>query len=631
MQKRIGTTQEARRGEDDHVTGEIIEQGMSREEIIERFPPNASWKAKGKEYDRAEIIKACIQEEFDLVGKARDPGDVRTFWYSNLQILFTKILGEPDSLSLQVAIQNAWKAVIESGDVTYEGMNITSGKEAYRRSRIELSPNSNIIISAEKDADFPNLKWLADLFRCTLVTNSGEPSRAVWHRLALELVADEFDFSRTIHIIAMGDFDPQGDIFIPETYVHHLKTKLRLLGIEPKIKLNKVVIAIKQVSKQFIDAFGAIYNVPAGGQSKKQALTIFNRWLEKMTPELRESLIATKGKKSVYYKIEAEKIKLRDRIHYILVAMLDEVDQPRIIQALCYDEIERMHPQIRDDLYDELKDDIDEAEADHLEGITGAKGRLEEEAENRCDKIDEDAGEEQEKLTARRGIIRTVLMAVRDSRLARLYKAFPSDQRHDIAILDRKLAGLCKQIGALEYRVRKIEKLKKDFEADLRISERLIDADINSLREDLSKKLQDEKEKIDEKAEQRKQDVTDEEEEIREALEGLEFEQSKTFDPIRRELRINIRRDAKLEHLPRSVIPITNLPELPEDVLEMAAEGRNSEILEEIDWPRDVLATLRIRTGEHLIEKVEVPDVEEVELEDYTLELDEIMERWDED
>lgn len=211
---------------DGQFVAELIEPGMTREEICAECPPDPR-AGKKFDYNLKGILRRLVKEEFDFVGNNREPGNVRHFWYTNvLWTLMTVVQAENPPGSIISSLAQVWKELVVSRRVSYSGMNIISGKQRNAHSNITNAAFPNLIIGIEKEDYFEAFRWVADLLRCHLITAGGQPSRAVACSLVENLAEQGIDLNQTFTMIVVSDFDPAG-MFIKDTFV----TQLREAGL----------------------------------------------------------------------------------------------------------------------------------------------------------------------------------------------------------------------------------------------------------------------------------------------------------------------------------------------------------------------------------------------------------------
>jgi hypothetical protein len=237
--------------QDGALTTEIVKTGMDFEEIKKYFPPYRS--NSGDEYNRALLIRSIIYEAFKKEGRELEEGNVRNFWYTHLKYIITRILGESESNSVETTIGTAWGEVINSGLVTYEGMNIIGGKESTRISVVKDSPFNNLIIAVEKEDYYNYFKWIPCLFNCTLITAGGEPSRAVARAFIKQLRDLGVNLDQQFYMCVASDLDPAG-YDIQDAFRKQLEAAIRFYGGSGKVKIIRLFVRKDQVTKELLEA-----------------------------------------------------------------------------------------------------------------------------------------------------------------------------------------------------------------------------------------------------------------------------------------------------------------------------------------------------------------------------------------
>ena len=235
----------------EEIDAQVLWEGMSKADIMEYFPPSGAFKAKGGEFNLALLVRSIIYEAFEKEGEGIESGNVRNFWYSHLKNVITKKLGLQESDSVLTTINNAWGDLINSGLVTYEGMNIVGGKESTRRSIVKDSPFNHIIIAVEKVDYFEQFKWLPELFNCTLITAGGQPSRAVARAFIKQLADLEVDLDQTFEMCIASDLDPAG-YYIQEAFRKQFESAISHYGGCGQVNTSRLFVREDQVSKELL-------------------------------------------------------------------------------------------------------------------------------------------------------------------------------------------------------------------------------------------------------------------------------------------------------------------------------------------------------------------------------------------
>jgi len=228
----------------------VLSEGMSKEEIEKYFPPDQSHATMGCTYDRAKMIRSIIYEAYRKEGEIIEEGNVRNFWYTHLKKIITEELGL-NEIDVATTINTAWGDVINSGLVTYEGMNITGGKEQARISIVKDSPFANLIIAVEK-ADFLNFfKWIALLFNCTVISAAGQPSRASARAFIKQLKDLNVDLNQQFYMCVISDLDPAG-YYIQEAFRKQFEAAIKFYGGTGQVKIVRLFVRKDQVSAELL-------------------------------------------------------------------------------------------------------------------------------------------------------------------------------------------------------------------------------------------------------------------------------------------------------------------------------------------------------------------------------------------
>ena len=211
----------------------VISKGMNKEEIEIDFPadPLSISKAEKKglpipTFNMRMLIRSMILQEYEVIGENRERGNVRHFFYTNIIYTLLRVMGVTNISSLNTTINAAWRDVIESGIVTYEGMNIESAKDKWLRSYAKHSPFSNYILCVEKESLLESLSWIAEVFRITIVTAGGQPSRAAIRAFIRTLNHWKCDLDLDFFLLVITDLDPAG-WYIQEAFASQILKSLK--------------------------------------------------------------------------------------------------------------------------------------------------------------------------------------------------------------------------------------------------------------------------------------------------------------------------------------------------------------------------------------------------------------------
>lgn len=233
------------------IEPEVLWEGMTLEEIEKYFPPRKAHAKQGFTFNLALLIRSIMYEAHVKQGTEIESGNVRRFWYTHLKNVITRKLILQENESLLSSLNKAWDRMINSGLVTYEGLNIIGGKESTRHSVVKDSPFSNIIIAVEKADYYEIFKWLPMLFNCTLVTASGQPSRAVARGFIKQLRDLQTDLNQTFTMCVASDLDPAG-YYIQEAFRKQFESAIRFYGGNGKVEIRRLFVKKEQVSERLL-------------------------------------------------------------------------------------------------------------------------------------------------------------------------------------------------------------------------------------------------------------------------------------------------------------------------------------------------------------------------------------------
>jgi len=189
------------------------------------------------------------------LGESYEGGNVRHFWYTHLKYVVEDILKLGETSSVAGAINTAWACLVDSGLITYEGLNIVSAKENVRRSFIRDSPFNNILIAVEKENLFEEMEWIPELFNTTLITAGGQPSRSVSRSYAKQLVeelqASGVDTDKDIYMCTISDLDPAG-YYIQESFKNQIEKALEYYGSDSVVHIRRLFVKPEQVTPNLL-------------------------------------------------------------------------------------------------------------------------------------------------------------------------------------------------------------------------------------------------------------------------------------------------------------------------------------------------------------------------------------------
>ena len=364
---------------DDQFVPTVIEEGMSRDEICSWCPPVK--KARGNyDYNLRDVLRWLITEEFDLVGSAREPGNVRHFWYTNVLKTLTEVLQvENSSNVIESTLSQVWRELVISGRVSYSGMNIISGKQRNAYSNIVNSDCPNVIIGIEKESYFEAFKWMGDLFRCHFITAGGMPSRAVTNNLAENLAEQGMDLSQKFHMIGIADFDP-GGMFISNMFAQ----QLREAGL-PDVQNTWAVLNADQITDTFVEA----YSVPCkdknaeSTQAKKAEATKYKSFADGTNGGLLRD-----GKP---YKIELDSVGEKLIKGELLRTISLIIDAPYALEhSRILDYLDEQREHAKSDLLEEIdRSEIVPVVGEYLEPVDNLIDEIKEQADQEIEDIEE--------------------------------------------------------------------------------------------------------------------------------------------------------------------------------------------------------------------------------------------------
>lgn len=235
------------------IDTQVQERGMSEDKMIAHLPaPSSNSPLK---FNRTAVIRASLLEEFLKVGRKREEGNVRRFWYTNLLHTLTKILGDTEKpKAIMSTLVRCWREMVESGLCHYDGMNIISGKEFLYESHSLHSPYAYIFNFIEKSDYLKPFRWFAKLFGIHIVAPSGQPSRAAMYSTVRNLMLQGVDLSQTFYVLVISDLDPAG-MSIQKTMIRHLELALRHYSGKNNPRVEKIRLFVKpdQISKEMIE------------------------------------------------------------------------------------------------------------------------------------------------------------------------------------------------------------------------------------------------------------------------------------------------------------------------------------------------------------------------------------------
>lgn len=237
--KNIATVIKTEFSGDEAIEVDVVVEGMTKEELERYFPPLPAHRKQGHTYSLAKIIRSVIYEAFIKEGEEIEEGNVRHFWYTPLKKLITEILGLGENDAVLSAINDSWGQMINSGLVTYEGMNVLGGKENARLSVVRDSPFSNLIIAVEKVDYFHMYQWIPRLFNSTLITAGGQPSRTVARAFIRQLKDLGVDLNQQFYMCTISDLDPAG-YYIQDAFRKQFESAIEYYGGSGSVSIRRL-------------------------------------------------------------------------------------------------------------------------------------------------------------------------------------------------------------------------------------------------------------------------------------------------------------------------------------------------------------------------------------------------------
>ena len=230
---------------------EIVREGMEKDEIETFFPAPPAARKKGATFNLALLVRSIIYEAYKKEGTTLEEGNVRNFWYTHLKVVITKVLGLSESDSVVSCLNKAWGDLINSGLVTYEGMNVVGGKETSRTSIVKNSPFSNLIVAVEKQDYFDHFSWIPRLFNCTLITAGGQPSRSVARAFIRQLADLGVDLDQEFFMCVASDLDPAG-YYIQDAFRKQFEAAIEFYGGEGHVTIRRLFVRRDQVTEALL-------------------------------------------------------------------------------------------------------------------------------------------------------------------------------------------------------------------------------------------------------------------------------------------------------------------------------------------------------------------------------------------
>ncbi|TET23959.1 MAG: hypothetical protein E3J78_01800, partial [Candidatus Cloacimonadota bacterium] len=268
--KNIATVTKSEFEGEEAIEVAILVEGMTKDELERYFPPLPAHRKQGHTYSLARIVRSVIYEAFTKEGEDIEGGNVRHFWYTHLKKFITEILGLGETDVVLGTINTAWGEMINSGLVTYEGMNIIGGKENVRLSVVKDSPFSNLIIAVEKVDYFYTYQWIPRLFNSTLITAGGQPSRTVARAFIRQLKDLGVDLDQQFYMCTISDLDPAG-YYIQDAFRKQFESAIEYYGGSGAVSIERLFVREDQITPDLLKAQAMPCQDKAKGDKARKA------------------------------------------------------------------------------------------------------------------------------------------------------------------------------------------------------------------------------------------------------------------------------------------------------------------------------------------------------------------------
>jgi hypothetical protein len=445
----------------------LISKGMTKEEIEEYFPPTRMAVAQARKkglpeptFNMRELLRCLILEEFEKIGLNRERGNVRHFFYTNIIYTLTRTMGVTNTGSLNTTINNAWKDLVESGLVTYEGMNVESGKDKWLQSFARHSPFSNFIICVEKESLLESLKWLPELFRTTIITAGGQPSRATLRAFIRSLAHWKIDLSKPFYLLVITDLDPAG-WYIQEAFASQIEKSIKYYNKEiGEVKETiRLFLRLDQVTDQLLEEFAIPVKDKEAktSQAIKSSQTKIKRFKEKLGDKW-ERLFINKE----MMKVELDAIQTNQMEKKIASELLELIeDHSLILIPEIMDETERQRETVIQDFFNEYKEEeIDTIIDEYLEPIESKKDEIKEIHKAKKQEAQSEYNKIESRTNNLRYLIRRELEILLEPNIQKYDEyadSIVSDELEEIKRNNEKIEELYEQINDIESETTEIE------------------------------------------------------------------------------------------------------------------------------------------------------------------------------
>ena len=359
------------------------------------------------------LVQSILYDVYRKEGLDYEGGNVRHVFYTHIKQVLMGVLGMEKTDSMTEAVSHSWTVLVNSGLITYEGINVVSEKEAYAKSIVRDSPFFNLIVIIEKKDFYKPFKWIPDLFNCIFVTAGGPSSIAVVRAFVLKLKNLGVDLNQDFHICCASDFDAAG-FAIQNSFVDQLKLALEYYGGGAgKIVVHRLFVRPEQVTQDLVDAHGIIWMPKEkNAAGKKRNDTLWRDFCElTKTPERPDGGLYIKGERGML-EMDAFSTKVIER--QLIRKLIDVIKECGLdTSKIMIPEVMRIFRELRDEhsgsVYDKwdtkllkpkkdefLQDtddwelEIDEIQTDKEDEINGEYDKwVEEKEQEKRDKVTE--------------------------------------------------------------------------------------------------------------------------------------------------------------------------------------------------------------------------------------------------
>ena len=187
---------------------------MSRSALREHFK-------YGKTINSSKLLKNLIWQDYGkLRAGALAPfrGNIRSYWYARAKPVLARADAPDLGTKYDMMIQQFALMVVEYRLFNYGEFGF---KDEGQHNRQLGAGNRHVFLVAEKVGHLPFLEDLAQDYGVTIIALGGHPSALSSEYLVAELQVADFHPEGPVPLLAIVDFDPQGDL-IAEGFIRQL-------------------------------------------------------------------------------------------------------------------------------------------------------------------------------------------------------------------------------------------------------------------------------------------------------------------------------------------------------------------------------------------------------------------------